>query len=155
MFTEDILPLDGPKNDRLGVLGSTLPVVQETDRVVLHGGRIRAIAVEWAATPWPTAGWDLALHFFDGTARTLNWMALIDALNFCFWGDVPPGVKITKIQDPAQFPRWRVRWHDHWHDGYAALAVALRRATEAGAAAVGGGVPGGHAQGDAGRDSAT
>jgi hypothetical protein len=48
-----------------------------------------------------------------------NWTLLLDALNFCFWGE--PGR-----------PRWRVTWRDESHDGYDALAAALSRAVAEG-----------------------
>jgi hypothetical protein len=127
MFTGPVPSPQMPQNDRLGVLSSTLPVIRATDRAMLDGERIRAVAREWAATAWPQAGWDLDRHFFGDATRTLNWMAVLDALNFCFWGDATPGET-----DPARLPRWRVYWRNRWHDGYNALAVALRRATEAG-----------------------
>src|SRR6185312_4172735 len=51
--------------------------------------------------------------------RTANWVLVLDALNFCFWGE------------PEQ-PRWRVDWHGQIYDGYYALAAALSRAVEDG-----------------------
>lgn len=108
-----------PDDDRLGVLTTTAPVVRETTLVRLEAPRVDALASAWAAAPWPEqAGLD-ALHFADGTERTANWVLLLDALNFCFWGE------------PGQ-PRWRVIWRDQMLDGYAALAAALTRAVEEG-----------------------
>ena len=81
---------------------------------------------------------DRHIHFFDGTERTLNWMALLDALNFCFWGDSPRpraverGAAATPPPDLDTIPRWRVHWRGTWYNGYNALAVALRRAMDAG-----------------------
>lgn len=108
-----------PAGDRLGVLGGTAPVVRAGRLVTLAGDGLAALAARWAAAPWPEdAGLD-ALHFADGTERTANWILLLDALNFCFWGE--PGAS-----------RWRVEWRGRTHDGYAALAAALSRAVEAG-----------------------
>ncbi len=126
-----------PQQDRLGVLTSTLPVVLAAPQVSLNGARVATVADVWAAEPWPSAGWDTRIHFFDGTERTLNWMALLDALNFCFWGDPPKPRSIERgatapVPDPDRIPRWRVRWRNTWYNGYNALAVALRRAVEAG-----------------------
>jgi hypothetical protein len=132
-----------PTEDRLGVLTTTLPVVLTAPQVTLDGARVATIAEVWSAEPWPNHGWDTSIHFFDGTERTLNWMALLDALNFCFWGDPPrpreiegraesmPLGDLAPI-DPTTIPRWQVRWHDTWYGGYNALAVALRRAQEEG-----------------------
>ncbi len=59
------------------------------------------------------------MHFSDGTERTANWMLLVDALNFCFWGE--PGEA-----------RWSVEWRGNTWDGYYALAAALTRAMDEG-----------------------
>ena len=138
--TAQLLP---PAEDRLGVLTATLPVVLAAPQVTLDGARIATVAEVWSAEPWPVNGWDRSIHFFDGTERTLNWMALLDALNFCFWGDLPKPRAIERqtahapapdAPQPvaAAIPRWRVQWRGTWYDGYNALAVALRRAVEAG-----------------------
>jgi hypothetical protein len=111
-----ILP---PADDPLGVLSATAEVIRAARLVRLDWPATQALAARWADVPWPEqAGLD-ALHFTDGTERTANWVLLLDALNFCFWGD------------PGQ-PRWRVEWHSQTLDGYAALAAALTRAVEEG-----------------------
>ena len=112
-------PPSPPSHDRLQVLATTLPVALASPQVVIDAQRAIEIAAEWFVVPWPDDTWDTSLHYFDNTERTLNWMALLDALNFCFWGE------------PGQ-SRWRVHWHGAWHDGYNALAAALSRAIEEG-----------------------
>ncbi len=69
----------------------------------------------------PTAGpmWDTRYHFFDGTERTVNWLLLLDALNFCFWAE--------KGQ-----PRWTIEYRGERLNGYWAEAAALTRAVEEG-----------------------
>jgi hypothetical protein len=101
------------------VLSSTASVVREARLVRLDAERAEALVEAWCASPWPEqAGLD-ALHFTDGTERTVNWVLLLDALNFCFWGN-PGGL------------RWRVEWRGEVLDGYAALAASLARAMEEG-----------------------
>jgi hypothetical protein len=108
-----------PPRDRLGVLTTTAPIVRHARLVRLDTHRIAELAAQWVTAPWPEqAGLD-ALHFTDGTERTANWVLLLDALNFCFWGE--PGA-----------PRWRVEWRGEALDGYYALAAALSRAVEEG-----------------------
>lgn len=108
-----------PNDDRLGVLSATAPVVRAARFVRLDGAALATLAWRWAGAPWPEqAGLD-ELHFSDGTERTANWVLVLDALNFCFWGE------------PGQ-PRWRVEWRGQTLDGYAALAAALSRALEEG-----------------------
>jgi hypothetical protein len=162
MFTaaEPVLEVSAP--DRLGVLKSTLPVVRAAPQAILSGARVAAIAAEWSHEPWPEEYWDTHIHFFDGTERTLNWMALLDALNFCFWGDGPtqhmrgegsearaggegnrdehsesshspsPGETWEEGQEVGPRLRWRVVWRGQWYNGYDALAVALTRALDDG-----------------------
>jgi Potential Queuosine, Q, salvage protein family len=108
-----------PEYDRLGVLTATFPIIRDSQQISIDSERASTVAASWAATSWPIAPWDTTLHFFDGSERSINWLALLDALNFCFWST------------PDQ-PRWRVRWQGEWYNGYNALAVALKRAvTEA------------------------
>ena len=133
-----------PMMDRLGVLTTTLPVVLAAPQVTLDGDRVATVASVWAAEPWPNDAWDTSVHFFDGTERTLNWMALLDALNFCFWPDPSKPRAIERRRgierepeadaplSTEDAPRWRVHWRGKWHNGYNALAVALTRALDAG-----------------------
>jgi hypothetical protein len=108
-----------PPNDRLGVLTSTAPVVRAARRVRIEPAALAALAARWAEGDWPRHTELNALHFRDGGERTANWVLLLDALNFCFWGE-PKG------------PRWRVEWRGQTLDGYAALAAALSRALDEG-----------------------
>ncbi|WIG61688.1 MAG: hypothetical protein OJF49_004436 [Ktedonobacterales bacterium] len=108
-----------PADDPLGVLTATAPIVRAARHVRIVLPALTALAARWATEPWPDqAGLD-ALHFTDDTPHTANWVLLLDALNFCFWGE------------PDQ-PRWRIAWRGQTHDGYAALAAALTRALEDG-----------------------
>jgi len=77
----------------------------------------RADAIHSVPTPGPT--WDTLHHFFDGTERTVNWLLLLDALNFCFWAE--------KGQ-----PRWSISYKGETLNGYWAEAAALTRAVEEG-----------------------
>lgn len=63
--------------------------------------------------------WDTRYHFYDGTERTVNWLLLLDALNFCFWSE--------KDQ-----PRWTIDYQGQTLNGYWAEAAALKRAVEEG-----------------------
>ncbi|HEY1387942.1 MAG TPA: queuosine salvage family protein [Ktedonobacterales bacterium] len=116
--TETLLTL--PPDDALGVLTGTAQVVREGALVTLDVEAAEQLAARWAAQPWPAYESDFAaMHFNDGTERTANWMLLVDALNFCFWGE--PGE-----------PRWSVEWRGQTWDGYYALAAACTRAMEEG-----------------------
>lgn len=107
------------RSDPFGLLTAAADMLLTTSLVVIDHGAVERLVARWVSEPWPEkAGLD-ALHFNDGTERTVNWILLLDALNFCFWAD------------PGQ-PRWRVEWRGQILDGYAALAAALTRAVEEG-----------------------
>ena len=60
--------------------------------------------------------WNHEYHFGDGGERTANYILLLDALNFSFWGE----------------PRWGIEYHGIRLNGYWALAAALKKAIEGG-----------------------
>jgi hypothetical protein len=113
-----MLALTLPAHDPLGVLRSTLPVVQNARQVGLDMGRVEALAARWAEAGWRAPAWDATLHFNDGTERTLNWMLLVDAMNFCFWSE--------------NQPRWAVEYRGQTYNGYMAEAASLVRALDEG-----------------------
>ena len=115
----DDAAIQPPGDDRLGVLTATAPVVLGARQVRIEGAAVAALAAAWAAHPWPAVPPFGEQHLADGSPRTANWVLLLDALNFCFWGE------------PGQ-PRWQVEWQGATVDGYAALAAALRRAVDEG-----------------------
>jgi Potential Queuosine, Q, salvage protein family len=105
--------------DRLGILRATASVLRQAQYVRLDASAIPPVVDRFALAPWPEQlGLD-SLHFFDGTERTVNWVLVLDALNFCFWGE--PGA-----------PRWRIQWRGQILDGYYALAASLSRAVDEG-----------------------
>jgi putative queuosine salvage protein len=111
--------LQPPAGDHLGVLAGTAHVLREATLVQLDLGAIERLAARWANEQWPENSAFPEMHYFDGTERTLNWLLLLDALNFCFWAF--PGEA-----------RWRVEWRGETVDGYNALAASLSRAMNEG-----------------------
>jgi hypothetical protein len=61
--------------------------------------------------------WPGQYHFVDGSQRTVNWLLVLDALNFCFWAQ-------------AGQARWQIAYRGEVLNGYWAEAAALRRAVE-------------------------
>lgn len=124
-------PLTPAIPDQLGVLSSTRAVVELGELVWINISNVNALQEKFMAfarglrpsqtgerdTPGPT--WDTRYHYFDGTERTVNWLLLLDALNFCFWAD--------KDQ-----PRWSISYKGETLNGYWAEAAALTRAVEEG-----------------------
>ncbi len=109
--------------DDLGVLSSTRWVVERARHVWINRDSIQRVGSELLSKYTPTAEpvWYERYHFFDGTERTVNWLLVLDALNFCFWAE--------KGQ-----PRWRIDYHGEILDGYWAEAASLTRAVEEGIA---------------------
>ncbi len=64
--------------------------------------------------PMPIPAWDFTHHFHDGTARTVAYLLLVDALNFCFFPE----------------PRWEVVVDGERLHGYFALTSVLEQAFE-------------------------
>ncbi|MCX8103061.1 MAG: queuosine salvage family protein [Candidatus Bipolaricaulota bacterium] len=92
------------------VLESAHWVVEHATHVALDTDALRGSAREFAQQPLSFT-WD-GIHVRDRTARTVQYLFVVDCLNFCFWPE----------------PRWRYRGHD----GYLALATALKDAVERG-----------------------
>src|SRR5690348_3840765 len=117
--------------DQLGVLTSTRPVVELGELVWINRARVNALqerlmafASQARQSQTGQQGgvgpmWDTRYHFFDGKERTVNWLLLLDALNFCFWAE--------KGQ-----PRWSIEYKGEKLNGYWAEAAALTRAVEEG-----------------------
>ncbi len=100
--------------DPLGVLMTTARVVSRARHVAIDPRRIQTVAQLLSLREVPIPEWNYQYHFFDGTARTVNYLFLLDALNFSFWGE----------------PRWTIHHRGKTLDGYWALAAALKRAAE-------------------------
>lgn len=102
--------------DPLGVRAAAHQVLSRARWVRLHPEGLDRLA---SLLPHPLPDlpdWDHPLHWRGTPDQTANYVLLLDALNFCFWGE----------------PRWRVSYAGTWYDGYWALTAALRRALDAG-----------------------
>jgi hypothetical protein len=114
-----------PSHDVLGVLSSTRYVVEQGERAWINPEQVDKLSEQWvrdgyaASRAWSAALWDNRYHFNDGTQRTVNWVLVLDALNFCFWSE--------KDQ-----PRWSIDYQGEVLNGYWAEAGALKRAVEEG-----------------------
>ncbi|MCX7839691.1 MAG: queuosine salvage family protein [Anaerolineae bacterium] len=100
--------------DPLGVLATTLYVVRNARWVRINHDAIERAADALVATRTEPPAWNYDYHFFDGGERTVNYVFLLDTLNFCFWGK----------------PKWGIVYRGKRLDGYWALAAALKRALE-------------------------
>lgn len=111
-------------NDPLGVLTSCRAVVDTSIHVRIDDAALKSAAKALAKSDSAPA-WDADLHYRDtgehGDERTAMWILVLDALNFCFWG---------QGTDPRE--RWCVEWKGELVDGYVALVAALTTAVERG-----------------------
>ncbi len=100
--------------DPLRVLETTAYVVEHASLVQIDQAAIERAADELTNKEIQPPPWNYEYHYFDGTPRTVNYLFLLDALNFSFWGE----------------PRWQVTYHGKELDGYWALAASLKQAIE-------------------------
>ena len=100
--------------DPLRVLSTTADVVKRAQSVSINLKRVQTVARVLSRRPVPVPSWNYEHHFFDGTEKTVAYILLLDALNFCFWGE----------------PNWRVKHVQGDVDGYWALAASLKHAAQ-------------------------
>jgi hypothetical protein len=99
----------------LGVLESTRPVVDAARDITIDHDAVERLAARLADRGVEAPEWRVWPHWWDDSDRAADYVLVLDALNFCFWGE----------------PRWRVEYEGRLLDGYWALAACLRRALEA------------------------
>ncbi len=117
------------QHDPLGVLSSTREVMLRAKLVQIDTAQIERLARSLLAPRNYERGqasglsgiaapaWPAHYHFFDGSERTVNWLLVLDALNFCFWAEKGQA-------------RWQIEYQGEVLNGYWAEAAALRRAVE-------------------------
>lgn len=117
-----VLVATGP--DPLNILESTAAVMRTASDVAIDMDAVESAASQLRQRE-AAPEWDTDLHYratgADGDEHTAMWILVLDALNFCFWG---------QGSDPSI--RWRVEWHGELVDGYVALVAALTKAAESG-----------------------
>jgi hypothetical protein len=102
--------------DPLSIRTACRTVIQRAHWVSLDFSALPTLA-DRLPHPLPNLpAWDHPLHWRGTPEQTANYVLLLDALNFCFWGE----------------PRWQVEYDGRTYDGYWALAASLRRALDRG-----------------------
>ena len=102
--------------DPLAILTSTLFVVERARSVRIDLDAVERLAGSIARQEFTPPEWDSHLHWSGGPEATATYILVLDALNFCFWGE----------------PRWVVSYGGTRYNGYLALAAALTRALSEG-----------------------
>mgnify|MGYP001564722005 CR=1 FL=1 len=100
----------------LGVLETTRYVVENARLVSIVPSRVAEFCQHMPQTSAQPPLWEPSYHFCDGSPRCLNYLLVLDSINFCFWADEP----------------WKVEYGGQALTGYWALAAALTRAGEEG-----------------------
>src|ERR1051326_3224865 len=116
---EELYPLARP--DRVGVLSSTKPVVELGEHVWINKDQIELLSDLWIqdAVGAPEVAdtqadvWDRRYHFHDGSERTVNWILVLDALNFCFWAE-----KDQQGYGQGEPRRWTIDYQGETLNGY-------------------------------------
>ncbi len=103
----------------MDVLVSTKPVIKQAKFVKIDKEAIFDLAKKWAKIKIKLPIWSRKYHFFDGTEKTLQYLFLLDSLNFCFWPE-------------SGEAKWGIKYKGENLDGYYALSTSLKRALEEG-----------------------
>ena len=98
----------------LGVLDSTRTVMDAARDVTIDQTAVDRLAARLADLGVEAPEWRVWPHWWEDSDRAADYVLVLDALNFSFWGE----------------PRWRVEYEGRLLDGYWALAACLRRALE-------------------------
>jgi Potential Queuosine, Q, salvage protein family len=102
-------------DDPLGVRFAAARVTEQAQHVCIDEQALETACANFEHQLRVPA-WNHQYHFGDGSERTANYILLLDALNFSFWGE----------------PRWGVDYRGEQLDGYWALVAALKHAIEGG-----------------------
>lgn len=103
----------------VGVLESTLTVVESARHVWVDERAVKALAQRWVQEKIVAPPWNEEVHWSDGTLNTATAILLLDTWNFCFWPD--PG-----------HTKWGIEYNGKDLNGYMALAASIKRAIEEG-----------------------
>ena len=102
-----------------GVLESTRRVIERARSVRIDREAVQRLADRLAGQGVVAPEWRVWPHWWDDSDRAADYVLVLDALNFCFWGGLSE-------------PRWRVQYEGQTLDGYWALAACLHRAIQTG-----------------------
>lgn len=102
-------------NDELEVLSTCRFVISRAEDVFINEAAVSDVASEFVKNKITPPPWNREFHFYDGTEKTLNYIIVLDALNFSFFSH--PGK-----------PRWTINYNGKKYNGYWALALALKKA---------------------------
>jgi len=115
-----ILPPYAGCGAMMEVLDAAKFVVERSRQVHIHESAVSIFCENLLRGDLDAPPWDREIHFFDGTEATVNYLFVLDSLNFCFW-------------PPAGQMKWQINHGEETLSGYGALAMSLTRAVQSGA----------------------
>lgn len=126
--------------DPLDVLKTTAYVVENARHVNINLDAVERAADVLVEKQTEPPAWNYEFHYHDGTPRTVNYLFLLDALNFCFWGKPKWGIdfviasreaaKQSHAKSEIASSQKQLLATTKRLDGYWALAAALKRAIQ-------------------------
>lgn len=112
--------IDSNNKQSIGVLESTLSVVEAARHVWIDERAVAGLADKWAKEKVEAPPWNEEVHWSDDSLlNTAGAILLLDTWNFCFW------------PDPGQ-TKWGIDYGGKSYNGYNALAASIKRAIEEG-----------------------
>jgi hypothetical protein len=103
----------------MNVLEAADYVAERSTRVHVQEAAVPVFCETLLKGDFTVPPWDREIHFFDGGEATINYLFVLDTLNFCFWA--PPGRE-----------KWEIDHGEGTLKGYGALAASLTRAVRSG-----------------------
>lgn len=95
---------------------TTWKVAQNSRDVKINQEKIERLAAQWAGQNPEIPAWPRKMHLeTDDSRKMLDYLIILDSLNFCFWPRAKSGEK------------WKITYGDKAYDGYFALSLALKK----------------------------
>ena len=95
------------------VRATTFFVVKNAQDVTINREKVNALAKQWAQQKITAASWPKQYHLQTEDKRAmLDYVILLDALNFCFW---------------SKKEKWHIAYKGKWYSEYFALSLSLKK----------------------------
>lgn len=100
---------------------TTFDVVKKSRDVKINRNKIQELAGKWIKTEFIIPSWPEKFHLETKIQQQmLDYLILLDAINFCFW-------PIQRVQGKNKKERWVFTYKNKQYNGYFALSLALKK----------------------------
>lgn len=104
---------------------TTFFVVKNAEKVKINREKIRELAEKWKKEGVEPAVFPLDFHFASkDREKTLDYLILLDALNFCFW---PAQIASRIVAGKPKNKKWEIEYQGKKYGGYFGLSIALKK----------------------------